>query len=276
MKRQKNSYTVEKKQKAVELARHTSNSYIAKYYSLDLTMLGRWVNKFFQNPPSSSSLKNTKSIGSGRHALFSEKEAQLFYWIIGVCQNGLAVTYPNIKFKMAEILDKTHITDPIKAALHLRNTDLAIISGGLTSMCQPLDICINKLFKDKLRKSWYIWMVNGSNSITKKRNLKHANLKTVCDWVLKAWEDISEDVIIHAFKKCSISNCLLGSEDHLIYDDDDENNSNKNLDNNESEVKKEESNKELDKNEESDENNETGNENEESDKNNETGDEMDK
>ncbi|CAG8735761.1 21395_t:CDS:2, partial [Gigaspora margarita] len=107
----KNSYMVEKKQKAVELARCTSNLYTANYYSLDLTMLA-------------------------------------------------------------------HIIDPIKAALHLENTDLAIIPRGLT-------------------------------------------------------KDISEDVIICAFKKYSISNCLSGSEDHLIYDDNDENNFNENSDNNE-------------------------------------------
>ncbi|CAG8603384.1 3519_t:CDS:2 [Gigaspora margarita] len=139
----------------------------------------------------------------------------------------------------------THIMDLIKAALRLENTDLAVIPGGLTS-------------------------------ITKKKNLKHADLKTVCNWVLKAWEDISEDVIICAFKKCGISNCLSGSEDHLIYDDDNKNNSNENSDNNESEVEEKGSNKELDENEEFDKNDETGDENKEFNKNNETGDEMEK
>ncbi|CAG8720241.1 145_t:CDS:1, partial [Dentiscutata heterogama] len=103
---QRNSYTVEEKNKAVELARRTSNSHTAQYYSLDLTMLGRWVKKFSQNPPSFSQ-KNVRSIGSGRRSLFPEEESQLFEWIMEVRQNGLAVTYPNIKFKMAEILDKS-------------------------------------------------------------------------------------------------------------------------------------------------------------------------
>ncbi|CAG8799765.1 1175_t:CDS:1, partial [Cetraspora pellucida] len=58
------------------------------------------------------------------------------------------------------------------------------------------------------------------NGLTKGENLKHADLNTVCHWVLNAWNDISHDIIIRAFKKCSISNCLSGSEDHLIYEDD--------------------------------------------------------
>ncbi|CAG8857548.1 7560_t:CDS:1, partial [Gigaspora margarita] len=86
----------------------------------------------------------------------------------------------------------------------------------------PLDVSINKPFKDKLHKCWHRWMSNGSNSLTEKGNLKRTNLNTVCRWVLNAWEDISEDIIIRSFKKCGISNCLSGSEDHLIYELDED------------------------------------------------------
>ncbi|CAG8719992.1 11653_t:CDS:1, partial [Gigaspora rosea] len=65
-------------------------------------------------------------------------------------------------------------------------------------------------------------MLNGSNGLTEKGNLKRADLNTVCRWVLNAWEDISEDIIIRSFKKCGISNCLSGSEDHLIYESDED------------------------------------------------------
>ncbi|CAG8456685.1 5509_t:CDS:2, partial [Gigaspora rosea] len=70
-----------------------------------------------------------------------------------------------------------------------------------------------------LRKLWHGWMANGGNGLTKGENLKRADLSTVCYWVLDAWNDIPEDIIVRAFKKCGISNCLSGSEDHLIYDD---------------------------------------------------------
>ncbi|CAG8832813.1 33669_t:CDS:2, partial [Gigaspora margarita] len=43
-------------------------------------------------------------------------------------------------------------------------------------------------------------MADSGNSLTKGENLKRANVNTVCHW-------------------CGISNCLSGSEDHLIYDD---------------------------------------------------------
>ena len=52
--------------------------------------------------------------------------------------------------------------------------DLAVIPAGLTCMCQPLDIVINKQFKDNLRKEWHVWMGKGGASETATGNLHHA------------------------------------------------------------------------------------------------------
>ncbi|CAG8841519.1 22884_t:CDS:2, partial [Gigaspora margarita] len=118
MNRQRNSYTIEKKRKVVELALRTSNSHIAQHYSLDLTMVG--------HPSPSYSQKNTQSIGSERHAFFSEEEIQLYEWIMIVRQNGLTVTYPNIKLKIAEILDKSSKkTENISKKLAIDKTKIA-------------------------------------------------------------------------------------------------------------------------------------------------------
>ncbi|CAG8665104.1 5844_t:CDS:2, partial [Scutellospora calospora] len=48
---------------------------------------------------------------------------------------------------------------------------ISIIPSGLTSICQPLDIAINKLFKDNLRKEWYLWMAKGGARKTAAGNL---------------------------------------------------------------------------------------------------------
>src|SRR6266496_4380022 len=43
-----------------------------------------------------------------------------------------------------------HKTDAVKNRLYEKNTDLAVIPGGLTSRLQPLDVSLNRSFKSKV------------------------------------------------------------------------------------------------------------------------------
>ncbi len=47
---------------------------------------------------------------------------------------------------------KGHLKDSIKKRFHESKVYFAVILGGLTSKCQPLNVFINKLFKDNLWK----------------------------------------------------------------------------------------------------------------------------
>ena len=71
-------------------------------------------------------------------------------------------------------------TNAIKKIALDENTDLAIIPGGLTSIVQPLDVCLNKPFKDRLRAKWNIWMSSGQFSYTKGGNLKKLRYDIIC------------------------------------------------------------------------------------------------
>ena len=49
---------------------------------------------------------------------------------------------------------KSHLCEKVKAAVKRCNNDITVIPGGLTSVIHPLDVCLNKLFKNKLRQCW--------------------------------------------------------------------------------------------------------------------------
>ncbi len=55
------------------------------------------------------------------------------------------------------------------------NTDLAIISDGLTSIIQPLNVCFNKPFKDRFHKKWNAWISLDQFTYTKDENLKKSD-----------------------------------------------------------------------------------------------------
>ena len=110
-----------------------------------------------------------------------------------------------------------HLEGSVKEKFKVHNYNLAVILDSLTSICQPLDVAINKLFKDNLRKKWYLWMANGDAGQTIEGNLRRAKIGDVCGWVKRSWEQISDEIIINSFKSCHISDTL----DELDISDDD-------------------------------------------------------
>jgi hypothetical protein len=45
-----------------------------------------------------------------------------------------------------------HLSEELKVTLERKNCDLVVIPGGMNSQLQPLDVSVNKPFKDYLRK----------------------------------------------------------------------------------------------------------------------------
>ena len=117
---------------------------------------------------------------------------------------------------------RAHITDNVKDKAKNLQTDLCVIPGGLTSMLQPLDVCLNKPFKDRLRQIWTEWMTSGSAKTTKGGNLQKPDITLVCQWVKDAWDSIPNEMIRKAFLKCGISNAMDGTQDDAVYDDNDD------------------------------------------------------
>src|SRR5215469_12095450 len=83
-----------------------------------------------------------------------------------------------------------HITDPVKRRFTEKNTDIAVIPGGCTSKLQPLDVSLNRPFKNNIRKLWADWMVNSAHELTKAGRLKRPSYVEVVNWVRNAWDNI--------------------------------------------------------------------------------------
>ena len=112
-----------------------------------------------------------------------------------------------------------HLTEGVVKKVRDTGTHVAVIPGGLTSTLQPLDVSINKPFKDKLRELWMEWMASEQYSLTPSGNMKAPPLDTCAKWVDAAWTSIKVPIIVKAFKKCCISNALDGTEDDMLWED---------------------------------------------------------
>ena len=61
------------------------------------------------------------------------------------------------------------------------NTNLTVILGRLTSILQPLDVSVNKPFKDHLHEKWGKWLASGKAAVTKTGNLNRPSLEKVAE-----------------------------------------------------------------------------------------------
>ena len=109
-----------------------------------------------------------------------------------------------------------HITSSVKDKCRETNTVLGVIPGGLTSIVQPLDVSINKPFKDWIREKWRTWMATGEHRYTKTGNLKKPANDLMCWWIIEAWNEIPAEMIVTSFKKCGITNTLDNSDNSLV------------------------------------------------------------
>lgn len=97
-------------------------------------------------------------------------------------------------------------------------TQLAVIPGGLTSQLQPLDVSVNKPFKQNFHEHWNKWMTEPHHDLTPTGRIKQPTIAQVCEWVKKSWDDVRPEIIVKSFKKCGISNALDGTEDDALFE----------------------------------------------------------
>ena len=113
---------------------------------------------------------------------------------------------------------EAHKTEQVKRSLKSENKDLAVIPGRLTSVLQPLDVCLNKPFKDRVRQRWMAWMAEGIHELTATGRQKKPSEELMCQWIGEAWHDIPQEMVVRSFLKCGITNALDGSEDDCVFD----------------------------------------------------------
>lgn len=112
---------------------------------------------------------------------------------------------------------RCHLDQRIKDKLAACNTDLVVIPGGMTSQLQPLDVCLNKPVKDRIRALYTEWLVSGCHEFTPSNRMKRASLQDFTGWAKDAWSTIPSAMVSKAFKKCGISNAMDGTEDEMLW-----------------------------------------------------------
>lgn len=69
------------------------------------------------------------------------------------------------------------------------------------STLQPLDVCMNKPFKDYIIKLYTELMVDGEHSFTKTGKIQRSSMETRCFLIVKAWDLTLSDITKKVLRK---------------------------------------------------------------------------
>lgn len=117
---------------------------------------------------------------------------------------------------------RCHVTDEVKQFCQ-QHSKIAVIPGGLTKILQPLDVGINKPFKDNLKDGWEKWMRDEAKATYTKSGIRRRmSYEEAAFLVSESFKSISSDVIQHSFEKalCDFENLKNDFAMMNINDDD--------------------------------------------------------
>ena len=141
---------------------------------------------------------------------------QLKIWIEKVWRSRLVGLRRRRRLLDYDVFE-AHVTESVRAAIAGENTNLAVIHGGLTSLLQPLDVSLNKPFKDNVRRRWMQWMADGIHEFTAGGRQKNPSEELICSWISEAWPEFPREMIVASFLMCGITNIIDASEEDLVY-----------------------------------------------------------
>lgn len=83
--------------------------------------------------------------------------------------------------------------------------EIIVIPGRHTKLVQPLDACLNGLFKVQMCHFWKKWMSEENHAFTKSGRMCKATYSQVCQWMVDSWDKILKEMLQKSFMKAEIT-----------------------------------------------------------------------
>ena len=106
---------------------------------------------------------------------------------------------------------KAHSVDPVIEKLQSLQISHKIIPGGFTSTLQPLDVSLNKPFKDYYREEWNNWMDSPYPIYTECGNRQKPSYQELVNWLSRSLYKISEikESVKHSIISLILRKCVF-------------------------------------------------------------------
>ena len=111
-------------------------------------------------------------------------------------------------------------TDRVRAEINRLGVDLIHIPAGCTCLCQPVDVGINKPFKNTLRNRWEDYLLGNQGALDVGGRIPSPSRETLADWIINSQSEIGVETVENAWKSRAFS--FFDEENNgndVIYDD---------------------------------------------------------
>ena len=109
-----------------------------------------------------------------------------------------------------------HLTDNAKKVLTKSKIETVIVPGACTKYIQAPDVVWNKPFKGRSEQFYDDWLTNKKHEYKDAGNMKPVARRLLVEWVIKSWQDISNETLAKSMKPCGLASATDGTQDDLI------------------------------------------------------------
>ena len=111
-----------------------------------------------------------------------------------------------------------HLMPVVQKSLQSKKIDTVLVPGGCTKYIQAPDVSWNKPFKAYCTEKYDEWLeAEGIHQETDSGNLKPPPRRTIVNWILDSWNQLSSEIICKSFKACALTSAIDGSDDKDIH-----------------------------------------------------------
>jgi len=123
-------------------------------------------------------------------------EDQMLFWVEKILKPYILTAPDGVEPMLFLDAYRAHMMSSVVDAIQDLGVKVLHIPGGVTSLCQPVDIGVNKPFKNRCREQWEAWMVaddalHGTTKPPERIDIAH--------WVAEAWGNLPTQFIINSW-----------------------------------------------------------------------------
>lgn len=119
-----------------------------------------------------------------------------------IMSKWIKIMLPYSDYKSLLILDsfRGHLAEQVKCTCDENNIIRAVIPGGLTSKCQPIDLTVNRSFKCHLKRYYRHYGLKERKDQAGKMTIQTFNLTVFTRAVRYAWDGIKSEAVVNGFR----------------------------------------------------------------------------